>query len=961
MNTNSKGKEDLETKDQEFAVNSAENTPFIFGNGKLVTPQKHETEVTPVRCRPDLFKSPLNFSTVTVEQLGITPESFVKNPPGKASCSLKKARRRSAIGARGSPETNHLICFIAQQRNLKNAEKSPLAQNSPFQGSPVLHRNVNPLRERISAFQSAFHSIKENENMADCPEFSEAKREFETTDYIKNEGLREWQQSGFSAHLPSKRRRLSCQSRFEGVKAVDWVEAKGSSDAFSPKTLLEDKVAEAEVLNTIPVPDVKSPVPSVCKKGVLPSETIVLRSVLKKPSSKLFLESVQEHSDDVCDATHSSTISNVGMYWKEQKADDQENCNVPALLNRRKRKRVTFGEDLTPEVFDESLPANTPLRKGGTPVRKKDSSNASPLQLGQSPIPGPLAQPNFDDKGENLENIEPLQVPFPTLSPKKASITDSLSGTDSFSSSNNLENVFSDNVGRMTRTSNRRNQLTSFGEGSICNSLNTETQPCKEKKITRRTSQEPKQVNKAPSKKNPFLKTGRKKKGKRKQSVKKSLYGEREMASKKPLLSPIPEIPEISEGTPSAPGIQRVYSDNFNSNGKLKEVLELPKSLTKRKTPLPQIPKDLNRDQHFDKRYVSEICSTDVKSTSLHGDAAFKQHSNLSSTEVNENETIPKKDKVEEGDAELKIGTETENHLFSCISVTEECILSDDLILQSQEFAAGKNVENFYQVFKIPEDRHIKRDDLLAAVEGKPKCNHLMSDTQKEDVLIGNVKETRGLGEDSERNPTGKSEMTCVERKHRRRSMHSLDSQNLHWRKNENHSSADTVRSSVEIHLENPELCQELSDAIEQTFMRNKETKVRRSTRLQKDLKNEGLVWISLPFPPTSCTSQKTKRRTICTSDSKGFENLSPKKETASKSDTRAMPASMSGKETSQGPAGGSAKLPGKRRMSFCTSSLTNRKNTTQHTADGDPFLARRKRSSQNGFEKTGHTGELNE
>jgi len=41
----------------------------------------------------------------------------------------------------------------------------------------------------------------------------------------------------------------------------------------------------------------------------------------------------------------------------------------------------------------------------------------------------------------------------------------------------------------------------------------------------------------------------------RKRKVKKSLYGEREMASKKPLLSPILEIPEVfsSASSPNSP------------------------------------------------------------------------------------------------------------------------------------------------------------------------------------------------------------------------------------------------------------------------------------------------------------------------------------------------------------------------------------------------------------------------
>jgi cell division cycle-associated protein 2 len=81
----------------------------------------------------------------------------------------------------------------------------------------------------------------------------------------------------------------------------------------------------------------------------------------------------------------------------------RENCKTPGCLNPRKRKRVTFGEDLSPEVFDESLPANTPLCKGGTPVRPRTVKTTSPLQ---SPVHEQFLQPNFDDKEENLVSVE---------------------------------------------------------------------------------------------------------------------------------------------------------------------------------------------------------------------------------------------------------------------------------------------------------------------------------------------------------------------------------------------------------------------------------------------------------------------------------------------------------------------------------------------------------------------------
>uniref|UniRef100_A0A2K5QNS0 Cell division cycle associated 2 n=1 Tax=Cebus imitator TaxID=2715852 RepID=A0A2K5QNS0_CEBIM len=511
MDANSK---DKPPETEESAVNNAGNTSFILGPGNIVTPQKHG-ELPSNPCTPDTFKSPLNFSTVTVEQLGITPESFVRNSAGKSSSSyLKKSRRRSAVGARGSPETNHLIRFIARQQNIKNARKSPLAQDCPSLGSPALYRNVNSLRERISAFQSAFHSIKENEKMNSCPEFSEAGRVSEVTDLTVKAGA--CQQSGFPAVLASKRRRISCQRDSDenlrdaegkaidlqilsidtdrgcavetsadlsekssklgstqsgffveeslplselpeisnALKVADCVVGKGSNSAVSPDMFTAEVSSDA-------IPDVRAPATPVCRKDLPSPNTFILRSVLKKPPVPMCLESLQEHCNNLCgdeDGTHPSVTPSLENCCKDREAEDEEKLEAPAFLNMRKRKRVTFGEELSPEVFDESLPANTPLRKGGTPVSRKDVRALSSLLLEQSPAPEPLPQPDFDDKGENLENIEPLQVSFAVLSsPNKSSISETLSGTDTFSSSNNHEKIASCKVSRITRTSNRRN------------------------------------------------------------------------------------------------------------------------------------------------------------------------------------------------------------------------------------------------------------------------------------------------------------------------------------------------------------------------------------------------------------------------------------------------------------------------------------------------------------------------
>ncbi|XP_016069678.1 PREDICTED: cell division cycle-associated protein 2 isoform X2 [Miniopterus natalensis] len=982
MDTNSKDPESPETK--ESAIN-AENPSFTLGSENLVTSQKHAAEVTPNPSTPENFKSPLDFSTVTVEQLGITSESFVKNSSGKSSSYLKKSRRRSTVGVRGSPETNNLIRFIAQQRNLKNAENCPLTQNFPFLGSPVLYRNVSSLRERISAFQSAFQSVKEKEKITDRPEFSEAEGEFETTGLTKKESLGECQQSAFPAQL-SKRQRISSQSNSDenitnaidlqmfnvaapsstdrtcavetslvdlsekfsgpgltqseclveesipfsectgasaGIKVADRVGGKGSGDAVSL-----DKFAE---VSTGTAPEVRALVTPLCKRDIPPSGTSVLRSVLKKPSAKLCLESLQEHCDNLCDnGSHPSLISTLANCCKEQKAEGQENYKVPAFVNMRKRKRVTFGEDLSPEVFDESLPANTPLRKGQTPVRKKDLSTVTPLLLEQSPVPEQLPQPNFDDKGENLENIEPLQVSFAVASPlSKSSISENLSGTDTFSSANNQEKISPCKDGRRTRTSNRR-RLASCAEDSVCSLFNTEAQPCKEKKVRRRKSQESKRADRILPKKNPVLKSCRKKKGRRKKGVEKSLYGERDIASKKPLLSPIPELPEVSEVSPSVPVVRRVYAGDFSSHGELEEMKP-----PGRRNPLPQH-SDLQMNQEFNKYSVSEFCSSYIKSSLSLINATFDQDSNINTARIHARKIIPKAEIKLEGD--LETGTKNENSRVSCASVTETPIVSDgpqpDFVMQSKEFAAaGQNVENPFQSFKVSGDTKHEQQDDLVATDGKLQTKPFLSGSEKErgdsdDVFIDNRRGGKSQSGDLRRNSAASSSGVSCERKHRRRSVCDPDGHSLHLEKDGIHRPSCSMGSSVEMSLETSELCKDLSDSIEQTFLRtNRETKVRRSTRLQKDLENEGLIWISLPFSSTSCPSQRTKRRTVHTFDSRGLESVSPRKNTVS---FRRKPplCSTSDQENSEGFAASSSSLPGNRRKSFCTSALANTGNT---------------------------------
>ena len=372
--------------------------------------------------------------------------------------------------------------------------------------------------------------------------------------------------------------------------------------------------------------------------------------------------------------------------------------------------------------------------------------------------------------------------------------------------------------------------------------------------------------------------------------------------------------------------------DDFNSNGKFEEVM-----LLKRENLLSQDPEDWPVIQGFNKDDASESCSSDMKSSSSFSNATFEQDANINSIEMDENENIPKAITLE-SENELKTGTECENSHIPCTLVTVTPIVLDnrklDFPLQSQELsAAGQNVENLFQ---ISEDMSItceKQSGFSVIPEDKLQTEHLIPDSQKEwdyseDVLTDQRKVSESQGEDLGRNSTAScSGVSDRERKYREHSVGGSDEPGLHLERTSNLQPSYSMSRLVEISLENSKLCEDLSDSIEQSLQRTKsETKVRRSLRLQRSLESEGgLVWVSLPLRPASCASQRAKRRTVGTLDSRGFEPVS------SRQDPCTLP-STSSEENGEGfTAAPAASLPGKRRRrSFCTSTLANPKSTTQ-------------------------------
>ncbi|KAF6726381.1 Cell division cycle-associated protein 2 [Oryzias melastigma] len=282
--------------DQEETTSSKENTPSV------------------------LSESNVNFSELTPLQFGISVESFTPASSSqrrdKSRLAHLKARRRSSVGVRGSPETNSLIRFMAQQKM-----KTPPTTQTPeiVRSSPFVPRVASTLKEKMASFQSLM-DVVEREACGAMPELDGGTGGCRTplSERINlNEGK---ENNPPAAPTSSKRRRLDSVE----ICSLEISEASGALPASSLK---EQERAECRV---------QSPAPP-------PSADPAAASSSQRPAPFLF-----------CSLP----------LLLDPKAPEEE---APPVV--KVKKQVRFGGPLSPEFFDKNLPPSTPLQKGGTPAR----------------------------------------------------------------------------------------------------------------------------------------------------------------------------------------------------------------------------------------------------------------------------------------------------------------------------------------------------------------------------------------------------------------------------------------------------------------------------------------------------------------------------------------------------------------------------------------------------------------
>ncbi|XP_040270806.1 cell division cycle-associated protein 2 [Bufo bufo] len=528
---------------------SVGDEPGALSNVNVFTPKR--SEGSPEDLQP--CSTPMDFSTVTVENLDITSESFTTKcaSDGKSPKSFYKHRRRSTIGVRGSPEMNFLIRQIALQRSNRKSEPEP-------EGNPFSSPRNSVLREKIAAFRNAFQAVEETEGKLAFPGFSEVE------ELKSGRGER-------TSEPPEKRKKICGPSDVDLPNELHKTSAAScpaqpSEKSVPEKTLESDCTLASRPLTEVPsksvevltdeaqmLPDTsRSRKRKVMFAGASPPEPeqslktedssgLVLKPALKKTPRRDFLHFQLGFPEEDGD-----------LFSLDEEADDEIN-NKP-VDSVKMKKRVTFGRELSPEIFDKTLPANTPIRRGSTPYNyhKFDATPSAEQSFCQSPSAcAPVPQPDFDEE----ETLQPVSLCFDAASDSDSPVSPALPehraecDPHEVSAAADIINesfIASPEVSpaATTRQTRSRQKLTSSKTNPERNGL---------KSKGRSNAKKPKK-SAIGKKVQTYVSRGRgKKKGmKSKKSVQKPVHSEREVVSRKPLLSPIPELPECIPTPPAS-------------------------------------------------------------------------------------------------------------------------------------------------------------------------------------------------------------------------------------------------------------------------------------------------------------------------------------------------------------------------------------------------------------------------
>ncbi|XP_051896706.1 cell division cycle-associated protein 2 [Pristis pectinata] len=545
-------------------------TSFPTTPGDRAITSKIDSENTANRYQDDLMnvtkeqsnscvtKTPsplLDISVNAANHWEMTEEMFSLNSAGKLSAGRKRfSRRASSVGARGSPETNSLICYIANQKMQES-------------------QRVSMLRRKMEAFMGTFQAAEQDENKTSTPELPHLS------------GL--WQTGSTPAKEQDSTLSASCSKPAQKKKVTFGEEL--SPELFDERLPSNTPLRRGEtpVYQKITFSD---GLPSALKQR---SKTHIALEEEKSTSGDVTCNGCSpenDHGDSTSIKLQAKFENDMEISATGTQNDDEDRCcpipinfEIESPLSECKvgpdnQKSCNRNDEYPCEVLD---------------VKIQELNEILPLTISPSGHPGErsnirkdnvticrnLTKKKTDCISKKLSKVKPeLDKKIAAINKLKTSEMETESGVESdmdhmpcilnemsktgdgFLDHKNTDLSMNDGVqanfigDTCPNIQNLSEQRDETDDKKVCSeALSADVSPnpttkSQEEMKTRNEEQESKKEEPRRSariKQNVLKNSTTATKGKRRQKFKKDLYGKREYASRKPLLSPIAEVLDI--------------------------------------------------------------------------------------------------------------------------------------------------------------------------------------------------------------------------------------------------------------------------------------------------------------------------------------------------------------------------------------------------------------------------------
>ncbi|XP_028852430.1 cell division cycle-associated protein 2 isoform X2 [Denticeps clupeoides] len=353
-----------------------------------LNPDWVDTPVAPSSPQQHSGVAALDFSHLTPSQFGISSGSFSvpSKRQDKSRLSQLKARRRSTVGLRGSPETNSLIRYMARQRMTPSTPEH-------LQSKPLQPR-CQTLKEKMAAFQ-VLMGLDEEEKLQAV--ISPRKDVFEDGLKTSKPPSENWSSAaGKENRATPGRVNLMTPPLSKRRCQVTLQESEEKIEGALLPVLMCPLLPEEKV----PCPELKRPSQPEDSELKNPSHPVL--SKCEMSPGNLVIESLSKKKR-VCFAAPLSpeffdkTLPPSTPLQKGGTPSCQSTPGNPVIESLSKKKQVRFGAPLSPEFFDKTLPPSTPLQKGGTPSYQTTPGGSKLRSLLKTPQrhEPPLPQPDF--------------------------------------------------------------------------------------------------------------------------------------------------------------------------------------------------------------------------------------------------------------------------------------------------------------------------------------------------------------------------------------------------------------------------------------------------------------------------------------------------------------------------------------------------------------------------------------